>query len=67
MRTDSPYEVRLAVNGRTLTLKPFIRNMLTNVVLAMVGTLKVEGNIEHVELVITKPGSHSSTGADCGD
>jgi hypothetical protein len=48
-------EVELVVNGRPLSLAPFVRQILASTILGMVSTLKGAENAQEVSIRVRRP------------
>lgn len=54
MQNSKDFQIKLVVNDEPLSLNPFVRNIVRNVVFSLVNALKLETEPEKIELSLTK-------------
>ena len=59
--SDNDTEAEVIVNGKRVPINPFVQTIIGNAVLGMVGSLKKVGEIDVVEVRVSKPTSGEAT------
>lgn len=54
MQKSNDFKIKVTVNDKPITMNPFVQDIVTNVVAALVQSLKFEDQPENIEIKLTK-------------
>jgi hypothetical protein len=54
MQKSNDFRIEVIINDKPITMNPFVQDIVTNVVYALVQSLKLEDQPEKIEVTLTK-------------